>query len=63
LGRLLFGNWVANFSISGRQITVPTHVTYLIIDGKIVEEHRYWDNTAYIQAMNEIEAIKSDKSA
>jgi hypothetical protein len=52
----LFGHWVATFSGSVRQIIVPTHVAYLIVDGKIAEEYGYWDNSAYIQARAEIEA-------
>jgi len=51
-----YGNWIATFSGSGRQIIVPTHITYLIVDGKIAADNGYWDNTAYFQAFAEIAA-------
>jgi len=35
-----------------RIIVIPKSI---FIDGKLAEEYGYWDDTAYIQALNEIE--------
>lgn len=55
-----YGNWEATLPDNIRFV-VPTHATYLFIDGKIAEEHGYWDNTIFRAALVKSEAAKSQQ--
>ena len=45
-----YGLWWATFRETGTTISIPTHVRYWFEDGRIVEEHGFWDNTTYLEA-------------
>ena len=45
-----YGLWLATFRATGATIEVPTHALYWLEDGRIVEEHGFWDSSAYTEA-------------
>lgn len=53
-----WGNWEGTLAANGQQMTVPVHLTLQFVDGKIVEEHGYYDLSKYQAAMQEIKAAE-----
>lgn len=51
--------WQATLAANGKVIDVPIHMTFKIIDGKIVQEHGYWDPTEIVLELQTIEAEKA----
>ena len=45
---------------SSTESEAPTMVTYYTENGKIIEEHGFWDNNSYVNAFKEIQ--KSDET-
>jgi len=45
-----YGLWLATFKETAATIEVPTHVLYWLEDDRIVEEHGFWDTSAYTEA-------------
>ncbi|MDO9554309.1 nuclear transport factor 2 family protein [Rhodonellum sp.] len=58
-----WGIWEGTLAADNRKIEMPVHLTAQFKDGKIVEEHGYWDNGPLIMAIQEIEAAEKAKSA
>ncbi|OBX24487.1 hypothetical protein LX77_01663 [Gelidibacter algens] len=51
--------WKATLAANGKEITIPIHLTYKFIDGKIVRQIGYWDPTEVVMNLQEIEASKN----
>ena len=45
--------------IGSKQLNIPVHLTAQFINGKIVREYGYWDNSPIVLAIQEIEAAKN----
>jgi hypothetical protein len=57
--KLLFkGYWQATLKGNGESFEVPSLVYYIIVDGKILEEHGFWDNSIYTNAYVKMMAEK-----
>ena len=50
--------WNGEFAANNNKISFPAHLAFQFIDGKIVEEHLYFDATSMNAALREIEAAK-----
>jgi hypothetical protein len=59
-----WGNWEGTLSANNKILSIPVHITSQFVDGKIVEEHAYYDLSKYMAAMNEIQkaAMESEES-
>ncbi|HEY9168879.1 MAG TPA: nuclear transport factor 2 family protein [Lutibacter sp.] len=51
-----WGTWKGTLAANNKEIEIPVHLTAQFIDGKIVREYGYWDNTPIVLAIQEIEA-------
>lgn len=50
-----WGTWKAKHLPSGKSFEVPFHETFQFVDGKIVKDFGYWDNTPVVIAIMEYE--------
>ena len=48
--------WKATLADNGKEITIPVHLTYKFVDGKIVRQVGYWDPTEVVLNLQQIEA-------
>jgi len=55
-----WGTWTATIKENNKEVTIPVHLTARFLNGKIVEEHGYWDNGIMVAAMQEMQAAKQD---
>ncbi len=55
-----WGVWQGILIANNQQIDVPVHMTLQFIDGKIVEEHDYYDNSPILSALQKIEAAAAE---
>jgi ketosteroid isomerase-like protein len=53
-----WATWNGELAVNNNKISFPAHMAFQFIDGKIVEEHLYFDATTMNAALKEIEAIK-----
>ncbi|TDQ17041.1 ketosteroid isomerase-like protein [Algoriphagus boseongensis] len=53
-----WGTWKATHTASGKSFEIPFHETFQFVDGKIVKDHGYWDNSTIMSAMMEYEAAQ-----
>ena len=51
--------WKGTIAETGKEITMPIHLTYKFVDGKIVREVGYWDPTEVVMELQAIEAQKN----
>lgn len=51
-----WGQWQGTLKANNQVIDIPVHLTAQFVDGKVVEEHAYYDNAVMMTAMMEIEA-------
>lgn len=58
-----WGVWQGILIANNQQVDVPMHMTLQFIDGKIVEEHDYYDNTPILSALQKIEAAAAAAAA
>lgn len=58
-----WGLWEGTIAENDQQVAVPVHLTARFVDGKIVEEHAYWDNVPMMMAMNELEMAKKEQDS
>lgn len=58
-----WGVWEATVKGSGKEVDVPVHLTVNIKDGKIVEEHGFWDNSIFLSALAEVQAMQNAPEA
>lgn len=56
-----WGNWEGTLEAGGEKLEIPVHLTYQMIDSKIVREYGYWDNAPRMKA--EMAAGAESKSA
>ncbi|PWL38441.1 hypothetical protein DKG77_09245 [Flagellimonas aquimarina] len=49
-------NWKGILAANSKEVTIPIHLTYQFVDGKIVREVGYWDPTEIVLALQQIEA-------
>lgn len=52
-------DWQATLAANGKVIDMPVHMTFRIIDGKIVRELGYWDPTAIVMELQQVEVEKA----
>lgn len=53
-----WGYWHGTLKANNQKLETPVHLTMQVKEGKIVEEHGFWDNSPMILALQEIEAVK-----
>ncbi|NAY90551.1 nuclear transport factor 2 family protein [Muricauda sp. JGD-17] len=49
-------DWKGTLAANGKEMTIPIHLTYQFVDGKIVREYGYWDPTEIVMELQKIEA-------
>lgn len=54
-----WGTWKGTLKASGKVYVIPFHNTAQFIDGKIVEEYGYWDNSEIVSDM--LSKVKTPK--
>ncbi len=58
----LWGVWKATMAANGQTFEIPVHSTFQFVDGKIVKELGYWDNSSVAMAFMELEAAEKAAS-
>lgn len=58
-----WGTWKGTIAENSKEVTIPIHLTARFVNGKIVEEHGYWDNGIFRSAMEEMEASKAKQDS
>lgn len=53
-----WGDWKCTIAANNKELIIPVHITAQILNGKIVEEHGYYNLSEYIDTMQEIAATK-----
>jgi hypothetical protein len=48
-----WGIW-QGISTDGNELKIPVHITYLYVNGKVVEEYGFWDTNSLMITMDEI---------
>lgn len=56
-----WGDWKGTMAANGKELIIPVHITAQIVDGKIVEEHGYYNLSEYMATMQEIAETKLDE--
>lgn len=51
-----WGDWKGTISGTGKEVTIPVHLTAQFENGKIVREHGYWDNAIMMMATEEMDS-------
>lgn len=51
-----WGSWQSELKANAQALETQVHLTLHIKEGKIVEEHGFWDNAPMVQALQQIEA-------
>ncbi len=51
-----WGLWSGTLRANGQTFEIPVHVTARFEDGKIVEEHGYWNSSELVLVLNELES-------
>lgn len=54
-----WGNWKGTLASGGKTLSIPVHLTMQFVDGKIVEEHAYYDLSAYSAEMRAMAATQT----
>lgn len=54
-----WGTWEGTFEALEKDLTIPVHLTLKFVDGKIVEEHAFYNMAEFAMALSEIEAMKA----
>ena len=49
-------DWQGTMAASGKEITIPVHLTCQFMEGKIVREVGFWDPTEVVLELQKIEA-------
>ena len=56
-----WGTWEGTVSELNRDLKIPVHLTLKFVDGKIVEEHGYYNMAEYMMVMNELAAKAAEE--
>jgi hypothetical protein len=51
-----WGTWEGTIAANNQKLIIPVHLTVQFVDGKIVEEHAYYDLSEYMAVMQQIES-------
>jgi steroid delta-isomerase-like uncharacterized protein len=54
-----WGKWEGTLKENSKTIVLPVHLSVRVLDGKIVQENGFWDNSIMQTALSEIEAMKN----
>ena len=54
-----WGKWEGTLKENNEVVVLPVHLTIRVLDGKIVHENGFWDNSIMQTALREIEALKN----
>ena len=54
-----WGSWQGTIAENDSTIYIPVHITARFIDGKIVSEHIYYDNSGISQALSDLEEART----
>ena len=54
-----WGYWKGKLAANDQEIETPVHLSVQVADGKIVEEHGFWNTAPLADALREIEAKKA----
>jgi ketosteroid isomerase-like protein len=57
-----WGVWKGTLAVTQETFEIPIHITFQFVDGKIVKEFGYWDNSKITLAMMQIQAAEAAKS-
>ena len=49
-----WGNWRGTVAANGQELVIPVHLTLQFVEGKIVEEHGYYNLSEITAVLNEI---------
>ena len=58
-----WGNWEGVIAENEKKIVIPVHITAQFVDGKIVEEHAYYNMEPMMLAMMELEKSRDSITA
>jgi hypothetical protein len=53
-----WGNWRGTLAANDMELEIPVHLSFNMVDGKIVEEYGYYDLSVFVATLNEIQAAK-----
>lgn len=53
-----WNTWKGKANVTGKELTIPVHLTIQFVDGKIVKEYAYYDTAGIGATIAEIEAAK-----
>lgn len=48
--------WQGTLAANGKEVSIPVHLTYRFVEGKIVREYGYWDPTEIVLTLQEVAA-------
>ena len=54
-----WGNWHGTLAANGDEIVIPVHLTLQFVNGKIVEEHGYYNISEFVLTLQALEAAKA----
>ena len=49
-------DWKGSLAANGKEMTIPVHLTYQFVEGKIVREYGYWDPSGIVLELQKIAA-------
>jgi hypothetical protein len=58
-----WGLWRGTLAANNKELEIPVHLTFQMIDLKVVREYGYWDNAPSMMALMEIDAAKAATEA
>ena len=58
-----WGTWEGNIGALDRDLKIPVHLTLKFEEGKIVEEHGFYNMAEFVMAMNEIAAMEAESES
>ena len=58
-----WGVWEAAIMGSDKSVSIPVHLSINIEEGKVVEEYGFWDNSIFLNALAEVQAMQNATEA
>ena len=56
-----WGTWEGTIAANNQKLIIPVHLTLQFVNGKIVEEHGYYDLSEYMAVMQKIESEMAEE--